>query len=89
MLGSLVLALLAWAALYTAMDRPRLAQYKAVDHNLLVIVLRATGALLLLLSLICSMQSWGTTVGFAAWWVILTVTGVGFTLWHSLRRKRG
>ncbi len=85
MIGSVGLALLGWAALYTAMDRPQLALYPRVDHKHLVIVLRVIGALLLAFSLLWSMQADGSTVGFAAWWVWLAVTAFGFTVWRSFR----
>jgi len=86
MVGSLVLALLGWAALYAAMDRPRLALYPPFSNRFSRAVLRLAGALLLVLSLICSMQDEGSTVGFVAWWVWLAVTAFGFTVWRGMRR---
>jgi putative Mn2+ efflux pump MntP len=84
MVGSLLLALLGWVLLYTAMDK----QYKAraVDGRYLPPQrgLRVAGWLLLGLSLLCSIDALGATVGFAAWWVILSVTAFGFTVGRVL-----
>ena len=87
LIGTIALALLGWAALYMAMDRPRLARSSAVDTKLLVMVLRIIGALLLLWSLVCSMQAYGATVGFTAWWIWLALTAFGFALWRSLTKQ--
>ena len=84
MVGSLLLALLGWALLYMAMDKPYKA--RAADGRDLPPQswLRAAGGLLLGLSLLCSVYALGATVGFAAWWVILSVTAFGFTMGRVL-----
>jgi hypothetical protein len=84
MMGSFGLAILAWTALYYAMDR-QYAALVALHKNVpKPFLLRCLGGVLLMLSLSSSIAEFGATVGFAAWWVLLAVSAFVFTVGRVL-----
>lgn len=71
--ASIAFAYSAMAMLCAAMRKPYAALFKLWHAKPQVWQLRVIAALLLLLSLTLAILQWGATVGFSAWWVVLTV----------------
>lgn len=71
--ASLAFAYSAMAMLCAAMRKPYASLFKLWTFKPQVWQLRFIAALLLALSLSLAMLQWGATVGFSAWWVVLTV----------------
>ena len=71
--ASIAFAYSAMAMLCAAMRKPYAALFNLWKARPQVWQLRAIASLLLLLSLTLAMLEWGATVGFSAWWVVLTV----------------
>ena len=80
MILSWVLAFAAWALLYMAMDRPYRELFKLRKIKPRQGLMKDLSIILLVCSLWCSVEHWGYTVGFAAWWVLLTVSAFSFTM---------
>lgn len=71
--ASLAFAYSAMSVLCTAMRKPYAALFRLWKARPQVWQLRLIASVLLLVSLTLAMLQWGATVGFSAWWVVLTV----------------
>lgn len=72
-LASLAFAYSAMALLCAAMRKPYATLFKLWKAKPRLWQLRLIASLLFILSLNLAMLAWGATVGFSAWWVVLTV----------------
>lgn len=72
-IASIAFAYAAMAALCAAMRRPYASLFKAWRYKPQLWQLRLIASALLIISLVLSIVLWGATVGFSAWWVVLTV----------------